>query len=88
MTVCDWAASVGHRFVTLTTFRDVPWNMPFYARLGFVETPAEDLGAALLSVIGDEMRRGPDPAHRVAMRRPCTVLARETNGRIPAESGR
>lgn len=33
--VCDWAASKGHPAVTLTTFRDVPWNGPFYGRLGF-----------------------------------------------------
>jgi hypothetical protein len=27
--------------LTLTTFRAVPWNLPFYARLGFVEIPRE-----------------------------------------------
>ena len=26
--------------LTLTTFRAVPWNLPFYARLGFVRSPA------------------------------------------------
>src|SRR6185312_2211439 len=31
MTVCDWATSAGYDFVTLTTFRHVRWNMPFYA---------------------------------------------------------
>ena len=34
-TVCRWAWKRGYRAVTLTTFRDVPWNMPFYSRLGF-----------------------------------------------------
>lgn len=33
--VCAWASSKGHSAVTLTAFRDVPWNAPFYARLGF-----------------------------------------------------
>ena len=30
-----WAGQHGYRSVTLTTFRDVPWNGPYYARLGF-----------------------------------------------------
>src|SRR4029077_16584665 len=33
--VCDWAAGNGFASVTLTTFRDVRWNMRFYERLGF-----------------------------------------------------
>jgi GNAT superfamily N-acetyltransferase len=28
----------GHERLTLRTYKDVPWNAPFYARLGFVET--------------------------------------------------
>ena len=36
-TVCDWATASGYLQLTLTTFRAVPWNMPWYARLGFVE---------------------------------------------------
>ncbi|RJL01746.1 GNAT family N-acetyltransferase [Enterobacter chuandaensis] len=31
----DHARQMGLRSLTLTTFRDVPWNAPFYARLGF-----------------------------------------------------
>ena len=27
--------------LTLTTFRAVPWNLAFYARLGFVEIPRD-----------------------------------------------
>ena len=69
--VCDWAASNGFESVTLTTFRDVPWNMPFYARLGFAEIPRSELSPALVSVLQNEADRGLDPARRVAMRRPC-----------------
>ena len=69
--VCDWAMAAGYRSVTLTTFRDVPWNMPFYARLGFEVIPSESLSAALRSVVQAETRRGLDPTRRVAMRRPC-----------------
>lgn len=33
--VADHARRKGLTALTLTTFRDVPWNAPFYARLGF-----------------------------------------------------
>lgn len=66
--VCAWARTRGYRAVTLTTFRDVPFNMPFYAQLGFEVIPREQLGAALRAVVQDEARRGLDPATRVAMR--------------------
>ena len=37
--VCEWATASGYVMLTLTTFRAVPWNLPFYAHLGFVEIP-------------------------------------------------
>ena len=67
--VCGWAASHGYEWVTLTTFRDVPWNMPFYSRLGFGVVPAEELSVALRAVVDDETRRGMDASRRVVMRR-------------------
>lgn len=66
--VCRWAENRGYLTVTLTTFRDVPWNMPFYARLGFEEIPTGVLSPALRSLCQEEARRGLDPARRVAMR--------------------
>jgi len=68
--VCEWAARHGFESVTLTTFRDVPWNMPFYGRLGFSVVPADQLSASLRAVIDDETRRGLEPAGRVVMKRP------------------
>jgi GNAT superfamily N-acetyltransferase len=68
--VCDWAASRRHDAVTLTTFRDVPWNMPFYEQLGFGVVPRGQLSAGLRAVIDDETRRGLDPSRRVVMKRP------------------
>lgn len=65
--VCEWAAAASLRGVTLTTFRDVPWNMPFYERLGFVEIPDTQRSTALTAILQDEARRGLDPARRVAM---------------------
>jgi GNAT superfamily N-acetyltransferase len=34
---CAWAAEHGYPEITLCTFAEVPWNGPFYAKLGFVE---------------------------------------------------
>ena len=67
--VCRWAAERHFRSVTLTTFRNVPWNMPFYARLGFEELPPHAQSAALRAIVDDESRRGLDTAKRVVMRR-------------------
>jgi GNAT superfamily N-acetyltransferase len=37
-----WATEQGYGELTLATYRDVPWNGPFYASEGFVETAAVD----------------------------------------------
>ena len=49
--------------VTLTTFRDIVFNAPFYARLGF----REGSNARLDWTLEREARRGLDPAARCAM---------------------
>jgi len=66
--VCEWALRSGYKEITLTTFRSVPWNMPFYARLGFEEIPAGELRPQLKAVVQDETDRGLDPAQRLVMR--------------------
>ena len=53
------------RAVTLTTFRDVPWNQPYYERLGF--RVMTDVSPGLAEIMREEASRGLDPAHRVAM---------------------
>jgi GNAT superfamily N-acetyltransferase len=80
MGVCAWAETHGYRAVTLTTFRDVPFNRPFYAQLGFEVIPAEELSAAMHMVVEGETRRGLDPARRVAMRRACGVTVDSVYG--------
>ncbi|MEQ8859490.1 MAG: GNAT family N-acetyltransferase [Pseudomonadales bacterium] len=52
--------------VTLTTFRDVPWNAPFYRHLGFRPLTAGDAGPRLAGVLAGEAARGLDG--RCAMR--------------------
>lgn len=53
------------RPVTLTTFRDVPWNAPYYERLGF--RPVTEISPGLAEIMHEETSRGLDPATRVAM---------------------
>jgi GNAT superfamily N-acetyltransferase len=44
---CEWAGKAGYRELTLATYRDVPWNGPFYASEGFVEIgPVDEWYAA------------------------------------------
>jgi len=69
LTVCEWAASRGLAAVTLSTFRDPPWNMPFYSRLGFEPIAHGDLSPAMIAIVADETARGLDPKRRVVMRR-------------------
>lgn len=59
------------RGVTLTTFRTVPFNAPFYAALGFVELPLEHAPAELREVFRQELPEGIDAAARVLMVYPC-----------------
>jgi predicted DCC family thiol-disulfide oxidoreductase YuxK/GNAT superfamily N-acetyltransferase len=68
-TVCDWAASQGFSAITLSTFRDVPWNAPFYERLGFRPLAPVDLSPALREVRAREEHLGIALDHRVMMRR-------------------
>ena len=66
--VCDWTRERGYPEVTLTTFRDVPWNMPFYARMGFEVVPDAEQRPALKEVVRYEAARGLEPAQRCVMR--------------------
>jgi GNAT superfamily N-acetyltransferase len=74
--IVQWAAASGHRELTLTTFRDVPWNGPFYEMLGFEIVDPRDLDAELSRRLETEAARGLEPARRVAMRLRLT-------GRVP-----
>lgn len=55
--------------VSLTTFRDVPFNAPFYARNGFRPCPPEEAPAPLAERFLREIPPGIDPATRLIMLR-------------------
>jgi GNAT superfamily N-acetyltransferase len=66
--VIDWARSQGLAGITLTTFREVPWNMPFYARMGFRTLNDVELTPQLREIVAAETRRGLPAEKRVVMR--------------------
>jgi GNAT superfamily N-acetyltransferase len=63
-----WARGRGLAGVTLTTFRAVRWNAPFYASLGFMEVAPDALRPRLGAILAREARIGLDPTKRCAMR--------------------
>jgi GNAT superfamily N-acetyltransferase len=67
--VCDWAKSSGYRAITLTTLRHIPWNAPWYQRLGFRALEENDLSPVLRDLLREEIQRGLPADHRVAMQR-------------------
>jgi GNAT superfamily N-acetyltransferase len=63
-----WAADQAMAAVTLTTFRDVPWNAPLYRHLGFVDLEPHEIGPELAALVDAEAAHGLDPATRTCMR--------------------
>jgi GNAT superfamily N-acetyltransferase len=65
--VADWSRQHGRSAMTLTTFADVPWNAPYYARCGF--TIVTEPAPGLRRIRQREAARGLDRWPRVGMRR-------------------
>jgi len=65
--VAQWGRVHGLDSLTLTTFADVPWNAPYYARLGFAALAAHDMGPELTAVREREAKLD-ELAPRTAMR--------------------
>ncbi|MDN7139930.1 GNAT family N-acetyltransferase [Pseudomonas sp. JQ170] len=65
-TAADWARSRGYGGLTLTTFTQVPWNAPFYARLGFEQLASERCSDFLQRQLAAEHQHG--LRNRCAMR--------------------
>ncbi len=67
--VVDWARARGDRVVTLTTFRDVPFNGPLYAKRGFSHVPEAEWTDGEREAIDAQAAMGMDRAARTVMRR-------------------
>jgi GNAT superfamily N-acetyltransferase len=66
-----WAADHGFAEITLTTYRDIPWNAPAYRGMGF---DFVELDEHLRSHMDQEEASGFGVAPRVAMRRQLTAV--------------
>ncbi|MBS4089664.1 GNAT family N-acetyltransferase [Pseudomonas rustica] len=56
------------RAVTLTTFFDLPWNAPFYQRMGFVALTSDSTDQHLREALQAEVAHGFPGERRCAMR--------------------
>lgn len=63
-----WATERRLPAITLTTFTDVPWNGPYYRRLGFRVLDEAQLTPGLRRIRLSEAARGLDAWPRAAMR--------------------
>lgn len=72
-----WAEARGIPALTLSTFASVPWNAPYYRRLGFRRIDDEAMGPGLARIRAEEEALGLTRWPRIFMRR-------EIRG-IPAE---
>jgi ribosomal protein S18 acetylase RimI-like enzyme len=67
--VAVWAVHQGLPALTLVTFRGVPWNAPYYERLGFRELDAAEITPGLAARWAADPGAGRDSHARVCMRR-------------------
>ena len=71
-TACAWAREVGSECVTLSTFRDVPWNREFYEYCGFRVVQPSELTPGLRHIVEIEGAKGLNTKLRVVMGRDLT----------------
>lgn len=67
--VAEQAKASGLPALTLSTFRDVPWNAPWYRRLGFADIEDAALTPGLREIRHEHLARGLDESQRTFMRR-------------------
>lgn len=63
------ARGFGLDALTLTTFRNVPWNEPLYHRLGYTTLERDQLNARLANILNNEAAFGLPGDQRCAMRK-------------------
>ncbi len=66
-TACHWAANEGHSLITLSTFRDIPWNAPFYRTIGFETVVPKMIGTEMIALRQREAEDGLDIESRIVM---------------------
>jgi GNAT superfamily N-acetyltransferase len=66
--VRDWATAAGFDAITLVTFEHLPWNAPFYEKLGFARLDRAELGPGMTSLIEEEAAAGINVGKRTGMK--------------------
>lgn len=66
----EWAKANRQPSIFLSTFTDVPWNRPFYSRMGFQIVPESELDADMMQLRSNEIAAGLPVYKRVFMRLP------------------
>jgi GNAT superfamily N-acetyltransferase len=74
--VSKWALEQGCEYVDLSTFRDVPWNGPFYRNNGFRDLTPGEWTEDMPRIREAETRQGLVPEARVFMRRDLRNFAK------------
>jgi GNAT superfamily N-acetyltransferase len=64
--VRGWAGPDGSLW--LTTYAHMPFNRPFYERMGFVRVPDDACGPELRALVAEETGALPSPDQRIVMR--------------------
>jgi GNAT superfamily N-acetyltransferase len=67
--LANWSRQHGHPALTLTTYREVAWNGPYYRRLGFRWLSPSEVGPGLRALRAIEVAAGLDQWPRGCMRR-------------------
>lgn len=67
-TAKEWALDKGLEALILSTFESIPWNAPFYERLGFTVVPEELWSEDMLHLRAEEQERGLPLDKRVIMK--------------------
>ena len=70
-----YATARGASALTLTTFAEVPWNAPYYARCGFRIVSDAELSPALSAIRDREIAHGLHRWPRVTMRRALNLTS-------------
>jgi len=67
-TSIDWAITKRYQFLTLTTYRDIPFNAPFYEALGFSAFEPDKKWPGLCLIREVETSNGLDIKPRISMK--------------------
>lgn len=65
----DHAVRLGQEQLSLTTFETVPWNAPYYVRLGFTTVPEHALSPEMSRILDEESENSPAGWKRIVMTR-------------------